>query len=459
MFSKKTLRYSLRALCPLTLVLCLGLTACGGKGRSALDKAGAYSGPPCQDVLTFPQNLHVYAAAVGNRPLLSTAEQAMAAAGQREAQYRPWRLTKPGRWVRQSLNSNFNLQPDKAFTDGNRPFPSGIWAELVANSNKMAFGTGSGPAITLRHTNLRAMPGSMRYYLRPDLPGEGYPFDYLQLSSVPVGTPLFIGNVSKDGLWLLVESPLSAGWLPAADVAKVDEAFIQGWQSLPLAALVREPLALGEAQGGIGTLLPLAGLSRPGFGQALDVYLPRRDATGKAVLERAALPPDAAVAVPLPLTSGAVARIGNTMMGQAYTWGGLDGKRDCSSLTRDLLAPFGIFLPRNSSAQAGVGRAILLTGMNNEEKEAAIISQAPPFRSLIWLRGHIGLYLGPYQGKAMLFHNMWGLRTRDASGGCDNRAVVGKAVVTTLRPGAERPDLCTRGSFLDRIEKVAVLPQ
>ena len=163
--------------------------------------------------------------------------------------------------------------------------------------------------------------------------------------------------------------------------------------------------------------------------------------------------------VPLPLTAEAVARIGNEMMGQPYAWGGLDGKRDCSALTRDLMAPFGIFLPRNSSAQGRAGRPIPLAGMSNEEKEAAILREAPPFRSLIWLRGHIGLYIGSYQGKAMLFHSMWGLRTKDASGGCDNRAVVGKTVVTTLRPGSERPDLCTPGSFLDRIEKVAVLPQ
>jgi hypothetical protein len=410
--------------------------------------------------LSYPQDLHAYVpAADGNKALLSAGEQARAAANQKEALYRPWRLTKPGRWVRQSLDNNFNLRPDKAFTDNKLPFPGRVWDDLVANGNKKAFGAMAGPAITLRHTNLRAMPGGMRYYLRPDLPGEGYPFDYFQLTSVPLGTPLYICNVSKDGLWLLVESPQSAGWLPAADVAGVDEDFIKRWQSLPLAALVREPVAVGETPDGIGTLLPLVGGSGPGFGPALEVYVPHRGTTGKATAERATLAPGAAVAVPLPLTAEAVARIGNEMMGQAYTWGGLDGKRDCSALTRDLMAPFGIFLPRNSATQARVGRPIALAGMSNEEKEAVILREAPPFRSLIWLRGHIGLYIGAYQGKAMLLHSMWGLRTKDASGGCDNRAVVGKTVVTTLRPGSERPDLCTSGSFLDRIEKVAVLPQ
>jgi hypothetical protein len=97
--------------------------------------------------------------------------------------------------------------------------------------------------------------------------------------------------------------------------------------------------------------------------------------------------------------------------------------------------------------------------MNDAEKEAAIKGAAAPFRSLVWLKGHIGLYLGQYEGKALLFHNMWGLRTRDAKGGCDNRAIVGKAVVTTLRPGVERPDLCSPGSLLDRVERAVVLPE
>jgi hypothetical protein len=404
--------------------------------------------------------LHTYASAAGgDKPLVSPSEQAEAAADQKQALYRPWRMTGPSVWVRQSLGKNFSLRPDKAYTDNKRPFPDSVWNTLVANSNKDSYGAKSGPAIAVRHTDLRAMPGAMRYYLRPDLPGEGYPFDYFQHSSIPVGTPLYICNVSGDGLWLLVESPLTAGWVPAADAARVDEEFMERWQRLPLASLVREPVVLGRTRGIIGTLLPLASPPRPGFGHSFTVFVPGRAASGNAAIEQAVLAPGEAVAVPLQLTPAAVARIGNEMMGQAYAWGGLDGKRDCSALTRDLMTPFGIFLPRNSARQARTGSTILLTGRTNAEKEAAILREASPFRSLISLPGHIGLYLGSYKGKAMLFHNMWGLRTRDASGGCDNRAVVGKAVVTTLRPGVERPDLCSPGSFLDRIERVAVLPR
>jgi hypothetical protein len=92
---------------------------------------------------------------------------------------------------------------------------------------------------------------------RPDLPGEGYPFDYLQHSSVPLGTPLSISHATRDGTWILVESPFTFGWIPASDAAQVDEAFIRDYQTRPNAANIRAnvPFARGQALD-IGCVLP-----------------------------------------------------------------------------------------------------------------------------------------------------------------------------------------------------------
>lgn len=442
----------------LLLLFTLLLPACGTRDIGG-KRIGAYDGPPCMDVLTYPQNLNSYVdAAGGARILVPAGEQAAAAARQREAWYRPWRLTRPARWIEQSLIKNFHMSLGGAYTDNSRPFPADAWDGIVANSNKKGYGKKTGPAITLRHTNLRAMPTGMRYYLRPELPGEGYPFDYFQHTSTPPGTPVYIVNVSKDGQWVLIDGPVTAGWVAAADVARVDEAFMERWQSHPLAAIVRDGTLVGEVTANTGALLPLVRAAAPGLGQALDVYYPVRGASGRADMARASLAPGSATAVPLPLSAAAVAEVGNPMLGQAYGWGGLDGRRDCSALTRDLFTPFGIHLPRNSSSQSRVGAVLDISSLPPAEKERRIIAEAAPFHSLIWLKGHIGVYLGVYEGKAMLMHNLWGIRTRDADGGCDGRAIVGKGVITTLRPGVERPDLCTPGSFLDRIEKVSILP-
>ena len=439
------------------LLLCFSISACGTKsGPSA---GAARSGVICQDVVSMPQNLDGYAASAGGgRVLLSPAVQAAAAAEQKERLFRPWRMTEPTRWVKTSLNKNFNMKPDRGYTEGGGPFPESLWQRLVANSNKEAYPSGLARGITLRHTNLRAMPTSAPFYLNPDKPGEGFPFDYFQHTSLPVGTPVFICNVSRDGQWRLVESALTVGWLPAKDVAEVDDAFVERWLSRPLAALVRDKVMLGTSTEHIGTLLPLSGAASPGRGHALSVYCPLRGDDGRAAIGTVVLGPGDAAPVPLPLSPAEVARVGNEMMGQPYGWGGLVERRDCSALTRDLFAPFGIWLPRNSSRQAKVGLPISLAGYSNEEKEAVILGQAKPFLSLIWLPGHIGVYVGQYKGKPVMFHNMWGVRTRYGDGSCDGRAVVGKAVVTTLRPCVERPDLCSPDSMLDRMQRVTVLP-
>jgi cell wall-associated NlpC family hydrolase len=409
-------------------------------------------------VLVLPQNLDVYAAAAGEQRLLATAAaQAVSALAQKERLFSPWQLTAPPRRLKLSLNKNFNLKADSAYTENRRPFPAELWQQLESNSNKAAYPSSMAKGITLRHTNLRAMPTGMPFYLNPDTPGEGFPFDYFQHSSVPVATPVFICHAAGDGQWLLVETAVSAGWLPAQDVAEVDENFMQTWQSRPLAALVRDKVPLGAGLEHIGALLPLAQAGPQGRGHALSVYYPVREGNGKAGIRSITLRPEDAVAVPLMLTPAEVSRVGNEMMGQAYGWGGLAQRRDCSALTRDLFAPFGVWLPRNSSRQARMGSPVSLAGISNEEKEARILSQATPFLSLIWLPGHIGLYIGQYQGKALMFHNMWGLRTHDGNNSCNGRAVVGKAVVTTLRPGAERSDICSPASILDRMQRVAVL--
>ncbi|MDR0827333.1 MAG: SH3 domain-containing protein [Desulfovibrio sp.] len=417
---------------------------------------GEYSGPPCLDVLELPQDLNVYSGkAGGNMPLLAPETQTAAAARQKELFYKPWSKSQAGPGLRKLLRAHFNLRPEKAYINEQDPFPAQVWAELAENCNEAAYGQGAAPAITVRRTDLRAMPTRERFYLRPDLPGEGYPFDYFQHSALQPGVPLYISNISRDGAWVLAENASSSGWLPAADVAGVDAAFMQDWQSRPLAALLRDHTQIGEIEGGIGALLPLA---RTAGRQGLVICYPRREASGMAGKAEFGIGADAVAPVPLTLSADNVARIGNAMLGQPYAWGNLDRGRDCSGLTQDLFTPFGIFLPRNSASQSRAGRVIPLTGLSLAEKEAVIKREGAPFRTLIGLKGHIALYLGYYQDKGLMFHNIWGLRTRDASGGCDNRAIVGKAVVTSLMPGIERPDLCSSGSLLERVEKATILP-
>ena len=42
-----------------------------------------------------------------------------------------------------------------------------------------------------------------------------------------------------------------------------------------------------------------------------------------------------------------------------------------------------------------------------------ILEQGMPFLTLIWMKGHIMLYIGNEHGRALVFHEFWGIKTGD----------------------------------------------
>ena len=89
-------------------------------------------------------------------------------------------------------------------------------------------------------------------------------------------------------------------------------------------------------------------------------------------------------------------------------------------------------------------------------KEAAILEQGVPFASLVWMQGHILVYVGQYKNRPVVFHNVWGLHTF-GDNGRDGRLVIGRAVATTLRAGEEVPAVGPSHILLNRVKAVSIL--
>ena len=121
---------------------------------------------------------------------------------------------------------------------------------------------------------------------------------------------------------------------------------------------------------------------------------------------------------------------------EPYGWGELLNHRDCSALTRDFIAPFGIYLGRNSASQKYSGKYYDLENINAQDKKEFILKNAIPFLTLVYLKGHIMLYIGEENGEPLVFHNIWGVKTLDENKTM-GRFIIGRAVVTTLNPGRE----------------------
>lgn len=67
------------------------------------------------------------------------------------------------------------------------------------------------------------------------------------------------------------------------------------------------------------------------------------------------------------------------------------------------------------------------------------------------------LYIGKKDDDLLIFHNFWGIKTKDFWGK-EGRFVVGKAVITTLRPEGDLPNIDRkRGIFLKRLLGMSIL--
>ncbi|MFR4118197.1 MAG: SH3 domain-containing protein [Bilophila wadsworthia] len=329
--------------------------------------------------------------------------------------------------------------------------------KLTANAARDAYPSRFDKAITVRPTVLREAPTHKPRFGNPAEAGEGYPFDMFMYSTLPVGMPLLVVHTSADGAWVFVETGLVSGWVPTEDTAVTDAPFRSRYENGTYAVIVRDDVPLVDelgryvTTGSLGTMLPLSG----GSGSSLWLLVPVRDPQGRAVAVPVRVSPSDVVRKPIPLTARAAAEIGNRMMGQPYGWGGYLFNRDCSLAMRDLFVPFGVWLPRNSSAQAKAWQFISFVKASPSGKESIIKDEGVPFATLLWLRGHITLYIGEYKGEPVMFHNVWGVRTDDGNG--EGRHIIGRAVVTSLQPGAELPNVRRENLILSRLKGMSVL--
>lgn len=403
------------------------------------------------DLREFPQNLLPFAQDYGMRKrLLSVARQAELSRQYESIFFGPWEMRKTS-ISRREVAGLFGRA--RGYKNNEVPWTEAEWQSMRSNADLGNFPSRAAPAIILRATDLRELPTHEARFSKPTPDPRRDPFDYFQYSLLHAGMPVLVAHTSLDGRWHYIECPLAGGWVDAADVAFADEDFRRAWRSGTYAVLIDEKVNLpgtgrdgGDSRGDIGVVLPMVGKN----GQNLNVLLPRANKSGFAMAAETPLSLAQATVMPMPATAGNVAQIGNKMMGEPYGWGGMFGDRDCSAMLRDLFTPFGWWLPRNSVAQARRGTVIRLDGMTTAEKERIISASGVPFLSLVGMKGHITLYIGQYKGRPAIFHNVWGLRiVKD--GNDDERLVIGRAVVTSITPGAEVKELYQPIKFENRL--------
>lgn len=442
------------------------LPAPAGKRRSPLSAAAfslllllLLSLPVPAAALEAPRTAFRFVGKDFGAPMIDGAARTEMADLFRKNYFSPWDRSAPEVEPGGSLWAWERWKDGEPWGENLRPHSSEWVRSLLTLCDLDKWGSVSRKAVACADTDLRALPTSRPFFEDPSLAGEGFPFDYLQNSRVKAGEPLFVGHYSADGAWAFVETGYASGWVDSRDIAFVSEELAKKWQGMSLAFVTDDDVALRDSGGiyrftaRIGTVLPLA---RGGKGGPLAVAVPVRDERGEAVQVEALLSPEQVSEGPLPLTEWNLAMVVDRMLGKPYGWGDLGGNRDCSGSLRDLFAAFGVWLPRNSAAQARAYPSISFDEIPGQEKEERLVLEGKPFATLLAVPGHIMLYLGTFRGMPWVFHSMWGVRTiRD---GREGRHIVGSAVITTLRPGKDVADFdLRRGELADRLTEMTFL--
>ncbi|WP_456430362.1 SH3 domain-containing protein [Nitratifractor sp.] len=326
--------------------------------------------------------------------------------------------------------------------------PARTWKSWIRNAQMDKLGSVGARALSVRHTNLRAFPTDTPAYRDPWKNTEGFPFDYFQHSELHVNVPLYLSHYSRDGRWAYVQAAHAGGWVRVRDIALVTDRFVKAFKTGRYFITIKDNLWLmnGKKRISLIKLSTIFPMDRSGRW----LLTASRGPKGIALLQRIR-PPSRKYAAPkpLPFTPRNVAKIAREFYGEPYGWGGKMMTRDCSATTRDFFAVFGIFLKRNSAKQAKAGHTVWIKGLPKARKKAAILRNALPFRSMLYVPGHITLYLGRYRGEPVVMHTYWGIRLKDWS-----KYPLCRTVITTTEPGKELKNIREKSKLINTLQKI-----
>jgi cell wall-associated NlpC family hydrolase len=340
----------------------------------------------------------------------------------------------------------FKYAKERTYHSNGTIIPKSWYKQQIKNSNFENSDSISQPAITLKHTNLRLYPSSDGIYYDPRRTGEGFPFDYSQNSSVHINTPLAISHYSLDKQWVYAQTSFASGWIKVEDMAFVTSSFQTQFRNNDYAITVKDNLNLSDDNGHIslvkiGSIFPIDPKTK-------KYLIAKKDEKNYAYLSKVTVNDiDIIAHKPIKFNPYNIAYISKQLVGEPYGWGGGYETRDCSALTKDFFAPFGIYLARNSRQQANNGNEFIsLKGLNAKAKQQTILANAKPFRSMLFVPGHITLYLGERKGEPIILHNYWGVRLKDGS-----KKVLARAIISTTKPGMELANVKKRSMLINTL--------
>ncbi len=373
--------------------------------------------------------------------------------------FEPWKYKKTPFECESIMWPHRSYTYEKSYGENLKPLTKEWFDEMRIKGNYEEYGQLNKKAISLYYLNLRSFPTHKPVFKDPKRAGEGYPFDYLQNSGINANEPLFVSHLSNDGEWAYVFTSYATGWVPLRKISYIEDDIALKWQNARQIELTQDLYPIKDINGDfvlksrVGMRLPLISIE-PTHYIALAITAGKKQSP---IYSKVKIPFTVGREGYMKLNADNLVQITDLMLQSKYGWGGLNEERDCSSMIRDLYAPFGLWLPRNSSEQSKVGKVVSLEFLTPEQKKEKIIQEAIPFETLLYKKGHILLYLGQYNGEIAVLHNAWGVKTKDKRG--EGRKIIGRTIVSSLEIGKEFDDYDEEKGLLSQIISINIITQ
>lgn len=370
-----------------------------------------------------------------------------------------WNIEKPKEGLISVKWPFFSFRAGKSYGENLQPLEQSFFDTMLNNANFDTYATLNAKAVTLKEVSLRSFPTIKPLLKDPSLAGEGFPFDYLQNSTVHANEPILVSHYSKDREWAYVFSNFASGWIKTNEFAILEKKHIEAWQNAQQVAITKEDEPIYDSEGNflykskIGMMFALISEDE----ETYTVLTVSSYKNSKPLFFKSKIYKNIATKEIMKLDENNLIAVIKEVSKTNYGWGGMYEQRDCSSMLRDMFTPFGIWLPRNSFQQSKIGNVISLSGLSDEEKIKVIKEKAVPFQTILYKKGHVVLYVGTYNDEIIVFHNTWGIKTK--KDGVEGRVVIGKSVFSSLNIGKYLENYDEESSMLKNLVSMNILTQ
>ena len=305
--------------------------------------------------------------------------------------------------------------------------------------------------VILHYADQRILPMEQGLYAK----AGDMDFDELENSALDLGTPVVVVHQSSDTQWLYVYAASSDGWVKADQVALCSFEDMNRFLSPENFAVAIRPKVDIYADAALtkhidyvqmGARLPM---TDGGTEHVIAVDTPSRNEDGTLRVQTGYVKKSDISVGYLIYTPRTILEQAFALLNTPYGWGGMYGEQDCSRFLQEVYATVGIRLSRNSKAQAQVGEVEAAPAEATvTEKKNWLNEHALAGTTLIYMKGHILLFIGTVEGRPYAIHSVWAYRQKGKRG--DDVFVLNRTVVSDLSLG----EGSLKGSLLERMISV-----